>query len=1037
MATFNDVEKISLKQLNPELVDLLLNAITKTDFENHVDDIIIHLTEENIENWKIILKNIVPKGDRGQVYLINENSGNSVTPDFILRIEEFVITTNDLNNAKLVDPKPEYIYDIANNNMYKYNGSAYVIDTTITRKDFIGRLLYNPRTKKAFIINKDETIIEFILYSDMVEEVLDLTLLKANNLSDLQNVSQARTNLELVNEVSTHYHNDKYFTRTELLNGNNNLGISINNIKANSNRRVVTNAQIVIWDLKATKEYLSNSIEAFYDQLKTDITTPGPSGHNEIKDYIDTGDFLNFPPKVGFFEDDKYVPIYATYNMSYVSQWGRPSTICTDNSGREILYFRGSNGVDEGKLYRATRLNDSGEFIYENTALHPPYMTSSQYPIQCLGLGNKYISYTCYFDGTTKYHLVLTDGKDYTKWETYKDITSVILSLVSSVDTINSVMYFEDYNTIGVVYFRGQIITFNLYDYDTLTLITTKQIADYSTLIDYEEYTYYTETYVHNGGATYNETTEQLVVIMPKSVILTNIATGGRVESLRTIIHIISAPKTFFEAGQGEFVSQIPDSEYKWGTLAGKAISTKYLFGYWTVTYDAYESCIRSCFKKRDTYYDTLWRVNDYNRPLSAEYLFNAYSDYKVLMPPDTSPWAKMLYSSSIMENNLYLYCVSNKYGALRCCAEYYTEPPETRLRVTAGKWWLSSEKEPTMSTESRYYACQRLDSTTTLWSVVVPGQDVHKVEFNEFVNEDGVTLKGVRSLGDPIGYVPEVPSEYVQYGGACCYNVNTRKAYYVVYDKVSADPDRQGFAFILEYDENNDMFIDHRNMCDKWESTLNTSKASRVTSATGVTASNMFIDVDNTIYTMFSPSMVSGELGTFLYRMIPQSDGTIIQEYGGLNTARYPGVHSIGWSSNFGYSFSYNGSFTKAIFATSKDYINGGVEKTVDQWFSGNFYNMYVGLAPSIGLICYMQTTSIFLGGYYTELEPREIYLKDNSDNYVYLVRDRSDRSVIHVRVREKPLGVPGENAFNRILASKIVTKNGFIISQVDYKIE
>jgi len=1036
MATFNDVEKISLKQLNQELAELILNAITKTEFKAHTDDMTIHLTTQDRINWSLVLQNTRPNGTRGQIYLIDEDSGNSVITDYTFKIGEFVNNTDDFNNAKLVDPKPEYIYDIANNKIYKYNGSAYVIDTTITRKNFINRLLYNIRTRKAFIIDKNETIIEFILYNDMIDQVEALALLKANNLSDLQDVSQARTNLELVDEVTTHHHNTRYFTKEELLDPNANLGISANNIVTNSNRRFVSDNQITLFNSKATQEDINTSIDAFYKQLVVDVTTPGPSGLNEIKDYIDTGDFLNFAPKAGFFEDDKYAPIYATYNMSYISQWYRPSTICTDNSGREILYFMGSNGVDEGKLYRATRLNDNDSFLYENTALQPSYMTDTQYPILCIGLGNKYISYYLSDNGVTKYHLVLTDGKDYTKWETYKDITSVILS--NSIPTINhitSVMYFEDYKTIGIVYFIGHVVTFKLYDYNTLTLLTTKQIADYATLIDYGEYTYEYEGVIHNGGAAYNETTEQLVIVHPKTVVMTNGV--SRVMSNQIIIHIISAPKTFFEAGQGEFVSQIPDSEYKWDTT-GKGIRANPARGFWSVTYDAYESCIRTCYKRRDTYVDYIWRVDDYNRPINNNYLFENNTNYKSLITPDASPWAKMLYSSAIMDNNIYLDCRSYKYGTNICCVEYYKEPPDTRLRITAGKWWLKRDKESTLSGDKRYHSCQRLDTDRVLWTdAVYTSENAYKIEFNEFVNENEMTLKGVRSLGVSVGRIPPIPSEYVLYT-TCCYNVNTRKAYYVVYDKTSADPDRQGFAFILEYDEDSNRFIEHRNMCDRWDAACVDSKNQLIGYAYIHPSSNMFIDIDNTIYMGMCGKLVGNETMPYLYRMIPQSDGTIIQESGFALGAIWAGTHNIGWSSNFGYSASYAGSFTKAIFATSKDYINGsGVEKTVDQWFSGNYYSMYVGLAPSIGLVCYIQSTPIFLGGYYSVIEPQEIILQDNADNYIYLVRDRSNRVIIDIRVREKPLGVPGENAFNRVLASKITTDNGSIVSQIDYKIE
>jgi hypothetical protein len=94
------------------------------------------------------------------------------------------------------------------------------------------------------------------------------------------------------------------------------------------------------------------------------------------------------------------------------------------------------------------------------------------------------------------------------------------------------------------------------------------------------------------------------------------------------------------------------------------------------------------------------------------------------------------------------------------------------------------------------------------------------------------------------------------------------------------------------------------------------------------------------------------------------------------------------------------------------------------------------IGLSGSTGLIAYLQETPIFLGGYYSIIPAQEIYLKANSDNYIYLVRDRYDRSKVNVEVRRKIMGVEGANAFNRVLAAKITTDAANPVSQKNYSI-
>ena len=109
---------------------------------------------------------------------------------------------------------------------------------------------------------------------------------------------------------------------------------------------------------------------------------------NEIKAYIDAHDFINMPPKVGYW-DERHYPIFATYNMSNPAADTLPGFLVTDASGKEIHYYTASNGkpTDPFKLYRAYRYNDNSEFTYENTPVRSAYLTANDYYVSAVAAG--------------------------------------------------------------------------------------------------------------------------------------------------------------------------------------------------------------------------------------------------------------------------------------------------------------------------------------------------------------------------------------------------------------------------------------------------------------------------------------------------------------------------------------------------------------------------------------------------------------------------------------------------------------------------
>lgn len=106
----------------------------------------------------------------------------------------------------------------------------------------------------------------------------------------------------------------------------------------------------------------------------------------------------------------------------------------------------------------------------------------------------------------------------------------------------------------------------------------------------------------------------------------------------------------------------------------------------------------------------------------------------------------------------------------------------------------------------------------------------------------------------------------------------------------------------------------------------------------------------------------------------------------------------------------------------------------------NGECKKFYLDTEGSVGLIAYLQSIPIYLGGYYSIADSAEIYLKPNKDNYIYLVRDPDDYTKVDTEVYTSPLSdldAKNDLDFSRILVAKITTNDKQATSQVDYLID
>lgn len=914
-----------------------------------------------------------------------------------------------------------------------------------------GKAYTNTKFAEA-ISYTDEQVAE--LRTDMEEGLAagkaysDEMLTEANAYTDTK-FAEANTNAEEKLAEAKRYTDDRFdeskeYTDNQVGAAKQALNTTISNVK----NELTQNLSTAVNTLNNT---IKNTVDNAIDDLITDATTPGNSGANALKDYIDQGDFLNFPPRVGFL-GDTMVSLNSAFNMSYFAVYEKPFQIITDAEGRESIYFTAASGANvTRKLFRASRMSVNEKFVFENVPVVPGYMSGldadHNYPVRVIGLSNNYIVYSVVLSGQTKFHLVKTYGSgSQTKWTEYKDVTSIANS-----GNIASMIYFDEYDTIAVIRTRTDAETthvinvLNLYKYDDLSLIKSVDLFDVESCLDYGghtgRYVYYDSMGTNgfsNNAAAYVKNREHLVLY---SCIYGQLRDQNGVYSFtnsKLLVNLFHIPMDFFNDGNGEITKLIADSEYRHdGT--GKGLITN-IWGPWTLTYDEYDECLRTVGVARDTVVNQVWNVSTKDQPFSHQYAFAGYNYRMNLTTPDTCPWAKIQYSPKMMGNNLYMNSYSNSYGDTICAAEYSSNGGQ-ELEIVAGSWWLPTKVETADVYQKNYsfIQCIRIDPVTTKWLCVTTSTPIKEFTFSDFVGEDGIARTGKRSLVDTNYPTPPTPPTVIYKTLQCWYNPVVNKFYYLVSDVQSNDPARQGFVFLLEYDIAASAFKEHRdNLPAYWESMCSESIAELVTAAEISVSSNVFVDIDGTMYFSFW-RRISNNHKMCIFKAALNSSGSIeISDVGickGRATAWAKNIY-LSHDANFGYCIGAGINFTSAGIFCSKDYVNGGTEKTVTEFFGGSYYTVSFGLSGSSGLIAYLQDTPIFLGGYYSVVPAQEVYLHTNSDNYIYLVRNRYDRSKVSVEVRKKIMGVPGENAFNRVLIAKVTTDAANPVSQVNYPV-
>lgn len=753
--------------------------------------------------------------------------------------------------------------------------------------------------------------------------------------------------------------------------------------------------------------------------------------HKNIMSYSDANDFLPFKPKIGYFDDDCYANLYGSYNMS--KQTSRNYYVTGDNKGREVLYYFANDGTDvTGRLFNAYRMTDAQGWIYNNAPCIPVHLSSSESINNMLAAGSEYLVYSTYHieNGTIKWYLVDTNGESNAeKWITVKEITNII----TSNGTINGVVYFKEYGAISIVCSSGFNMYLVVYRYSDLSVIYPKTLlVNYLDIIDKSNFLNFNVSAQGCGSnATYNHLTEQLVIYT---------RCGGSCRTLNgnsdyfywCLFLPFKVPQSIFQSGQGTIHLILePLADYK-------AYSS--VKGIWradnnniSASYDNYKNVLYYAYTNQNNL-SLIYRLKTNDRPLNTSFYYASAENIFTPMTPDVTPWAKgtdqPIYFS---EGLLYFLGSSSKYGNKSViCTEYSNNvnQPDNYLNFKPNRFWISQiEGEDAKVRDARCITHIRETETKNRY-IYYNGAIAQEIKIEDFTGNDGESYRGKRIIADlPEKTVPTLPSNY-NYSLPMGYDVIRGKIYFLATDKVSADPARQGYYFLLVWNSSTNTFAEYRNLPDL-DAYCTASK-----NAMGYVRlnlfSNMFIDLDGAVYFVPHYQYVGNDGGGEIFKIDLNATPVMKKQRMSVRGDSAGGrIRVLTYDNTMGYNIGLREDRT---IATSKSLISGQPAKTKEQFFNGDTYVFRFNLASTVGLVAYLQSTPIFLGGYFSTVDARGITLNPNAENFIYLERDSVDRKKVNVLVSNKKIG--GEKGFNRVLISKITTNASNITSQEDYPV-
>lgn len=762
------------------------------------------------------------------------------------------------------------------------------------------------------------------------------------------------------------------------------------------------------------------------EQNVLDITST-ESANNPVKNYIDNMDKLNLTPKVGYL-DEKTVPLFASYSMNFIANYSKNFYTISDSYGREVVYITASTGASgaQNRVFKGTRISSIDKFVVENVPIKANYMGANDYISNTLAVGADYIIYSCVFNGSSCVHLVKTYGSSNSNlWKEYIDITSITDQGIGG-----GIQYFSDYRTIATYHPNGSGTDFKLTvkvfrESDKALLRSVDVINffnDFKAPADLPFNTGsgqgYNSLWIYDAGSACYVRKTQKFVFMARIGLNSYNSNRTQQHSAVSFSWIYSVPQSFFQSGTGNFTRVLKD-DYHVGlySLSGENNISGKFWGTIMMTYDEYEDVFRVITLDRDSYNARIYThaVKDANEPVDKWY--GTEGTPSAITTPDAMPWGKRVQGLYTLFGKLIVYC-GNATGWSYNIIEPQKTPTANVVECIPGRSAVLNWNGYNM-----YGICsQRVGNT--MYYYYPSGDKLLRLSLN------GTRIEGVEA-GYPT--LPTTRPSGVNLTKLVSYNQSTRVFTYLAADTAAG---KENYPCFCTYAVSTGTWTVH-NDYSKYSPELTNYFAQNWNVRKTCSIDNQcvsFTDADGTVSVMLYfhfGNWARERLLTF-----NPSNGTVTG--GKVDFSDGWGQRVLDWSPTYGYVVGYQDwSQAQKGMRLGKDFYNGtGAEKSREEVFNGSCYSIAFGVSSASGLVAYLSEMPIFLGGYFSVCEAREISLMPNCNNYIYLSRDRIDRQKINIYVKNKQFGQDGETAFNRILVARIRTNSANAIETQYYNV-
>ena len=791
-------------------------------------------------------------------------------------------------------------------------------------------------------------------------------------------------------------------------------------------------------------------------------------------DDVNAADYLNLPPLAGVLKDN-VVPVYSDFKFS-LGQWNTSSFTVVDSADRQVMYFNTTTPVGDTRMYQAYRYSDSDDWVFNNNPVAPNFLLVNEKVSHILNMGTFFavlrITLNAYPWTTTRTVIVDTNASsNFASWTLLADVSSLAASLFipnfSVVETNSGKRILVAHSNV-----EENDIYLSVYDL-SLNLLRSQTLVDWDVMVNPNDTTgsgralaqsFSSVTLANYSGGrcvypfTWNKFTEKFHLHCTSYFRFAN--SSGNVIGQELGLSVSWAiPKSWIESGAGAPSNLIPIKsgafrynllpDATWNTANGGMTNDP--AGGQNVTLMTEEFSGNLLLTRKQSFstqtagetfrLSPTFPYQTFHTALWAPAQLASYS----LGIPDGSAWSKLIatYWGHVIGDQILMNSYSNTYGARFVQAQFSTTQFSTSgvandtLKLdsatanildiaTAGgapsailPFWVSGNFGTTvLGGIPTYYFCK-------------PGVQIYTI-----------TASGTNRIYTPTGFTaPAIPSSVSGINGVVEQNVNAwngSTSSPIVWSVVRSST---GQVYIAKY-ESGSWTIPASNLFQPQLDEGNTARgdgANTVSFGSSghalITQSGRFMfgfDVPvpggtNWYYAIYDTNTNAGTAGSYTDFISTPTTPGYMPNYG------YPGS-TFGYSTTFGYYwFCATAQYDAGAFVSSRN-VRTGATITETEWRTtpSSRFQIYLSTESATGLVAYVSSYPLFIGGYYCTVPTQAVSLAPNATNYIYAIKAPSDRSTVNLSVGTALL--PG--SFSRVLLAAVTTNATNIVSQVNYPV-